>query len=56
MELWHDLMAFHQPFNSFFELCSDAAEKFQAYLQSNIQNTEKAHVFVAVGNNKVIGI
>ncbi len=55
MELWNDLMAFHQPLNSFFELCSDANEKFLTYLQSNIQNTEKAHVFIADVNNQVIG-
>ena len=55
MGLWQDLMTFHLPFNSFFELGLDAAEKFRAYLSSNIQNTEKAHVFVAVVNNQVIG-
>lgn len=55
MELWQDLMAFHQPLNIFFELCSDAKEKFQTYLQSNIQNTEKAHIFVADGNNQIVG-
>jgi len=55
MELWSDLMAFHKPFNSFFELSSDAVEKFRTYLHSNIQNNEKAHVFVAIGNNQVIG-
>ena len=55
MGLWHDLMTFHQPLNSFFELRSDANEKFQSYLLSNIKNTDKAHVFVAVVNNQVIG-
>ena len=55
MDLWSDLMAFHKPFNSFFELRSDAEEKFQSYLHSNIQNNEKAHVFVAIRNNLVIG-
>ena len=55
MGLWQDLMTFHLPFNSFFELRSDAAEKFRTFLSSNIQNTEKAHVFVAVGKNQVIG-
>ncbi len=55
MDLWSDLMAFHKPFNPFFELRSDAAEKFRTFLHSNIQNNEKAHVFVAIGNNQVIG-
>ena len=55
MGLWQDLMTFHLPFNSFFELSFNAKEKFRDYLSSNIQNTEKAHVFVAVVNNQVVG-
>ena len=55
MGLWNDLMTFHLPFNSFFELRADAAEKFRVFLNSNIQNTDKAHVYVAVGTNQVIG-
>ena len=54
LELWQELMDYHNQFDPLFETRKDGAKNWEQYLRG-LMKTREARVFVAVEDSRVIG-
>lgn len=54
VDLWRELMAFHEAVDERFVRSEDSAAKFRTFLEINIDSSN-AHVLVAISNGGLVG-
>jgi GNAT superfamily N-acetyltransferase len=54
VDLWCELMAFHEALDERFVRSKDSAAKFRTFLEINIDSSN-AHVLVAISNGRLVG-